>query len=1263
MSIINSLFFGQVWQRILLIACFSLLVAACWFLGPWLGFGEARPLEAMQARMVTMFALLVLFLLCWLRLPMFLSLSVIALTLVWVVGPYVLVGKGYPLENVGRRAVLIAAMALVTLLYGLWRLVRALAHNPELLDSLVKKETTCSEESIDSMAINVAIKSGVRYMRRIQRSIPLWRRFFGLRRSGLPWFLVMGTPSSGKTAMLFSSGQAFPVPEQLSRQGKENPPTANCECLFTNDALFLDIAGKYTGNDKPAQREWSSLLQALKSYRQVRGVNGVIVTLSTEDILYKGQAERLSMAASIRARLDELRQHLGMRFPVYVTITKLDLLAGFAAYFRNLTVAEREQIWGVTLPWEGDDLNEMGDLNSYLTQELGLLQHRLSSVMYLRQQEEYAVGDRRRMYTLPQDFGLLSEGVTEVVQNIFFASRYDETQFYPTLRGIYFVSNCQPHQISLRNNNTLLQKWRNLILQDNPQTPASRVCQNEDDGLLSENAWGKNYFLKRLFSDVIIRDCHLVSYNLQRQTTRRLQNGLGHLACWAGALWLLLALLNSYQLNRGYLDALSDKLVQLSKQGTIFVNKPDAAQLPALLSEKRNLAQKAGLDIDAPTWDWRYGLYTGFAISSGAESLYHFFLQRYLLPQLEEKATRDLTQALKASDDNALWLALKRYLMLNGNGRLKSAWLIEQITAGWELSGAIRPYGDRTCFTAHLHTLFSRSDWRQYGQPVDAALIQAARERLAEKPLDARVWQRLKSEMVATAPASLTLRSMVGGEAPLVFTLEDEALRVQGIPGLYTQAGWRMIVKKKLLTALLPLQNEDCWVMGQAVVAANLLTLREAVLQRYLQDYGDYWQRFLNSVRLISFEHASGAAAQSASLDIALLRTLVSENSPLRTLLQRAVEETTLVATKSAEDNALNLQVTPGQVQKLQRTLDFREQQLIKRHLDNRFSELRHFVRGAQDGAVSDDFIQAQDNALNRVMVLLRDRYTRFVVYNSAYSDAGMPLLHEGEASLAAQAETWPVPVRNIVSPLLMSSWGKIQQRLVARNAASIDEGPGEICRSRLQGRYPFADSDREVSVTDFERFFASGGVVDTWFKQNLAAKVDTSRYPWRYKGTNNSNGLAFFEQVERIRNQFFADGEGRKMTLNFFASVSYLSPAVREFILNLDGNTLNYAHGPAVMQALAWPGVRRGSQVSMSLREVQAAALPDSTWRGPWALLHWLDDAVAVRESTHNRLLMRWEKDDKHLELVIAGLSVDGELPGEMLRNFRCPDSRDQEQ
>ena len=47
-------------------------------------------------------------------------------------------------------------------------------------------------------------------------------------------------------------------------------------------------------------------------------------------------------------RLSELYAGLGTRFPVYLLVTKMDLLAGFIEFFGGLDDEKRAQVWGTT---------------------------------------------------------------------------------------------------------------------------------------------------------------------------------------------------------------------------------------------------------------------------------------------------------------------------------------------------------------------------------------------------------------------------------------------------------------------------------------------------------------------------------------------------------------------------------------------------------------------------------------------------------------------------------------------------------------------------------------------------------------------------------------------------------------------------------------------------------------------------------------------------------------------------------------------------
>lgn len=94
----------------------------------------------------------------------------------------------------------------------------------------------------------------------------------------------------------------------------------------------------------------------------------------------------------------------------------------------------------------------------------------------------------------------------------------------------------------------------------------------------------------------------------------------------------------------------------------------------------------------------------------------------------------------------------------------------------------------------------------------------------------------------------------------------------------------------------------------------------------------------------------------------------------------------------------------------------------------------------------------------------------------------------------------------------------------------------GDECRDAIDGRYPFTDSPQEVSADDFNRIFASGGVLDAFWTKQLAPLADTASNPWRYKPTEGNMtlqgpDLTPFQEAKQIRSVFF-NGEGGKSFL-----------------------------------------------------------------------------------------------------------------------------------
>ena len=129
--------------------------------------------------------------------------------------------------------------------------------------------------------------------------------------------------------------------------------TRNCDWWFTDQAVLIDTAGRYTTQDSDARVDgagWLGFLRLLKQHRRRQPLNGVVVAIGLSDLAALDDDARHAHARTIRRRVRELHDQLGVRVPIYAVFTKTDLIAGFVEFFDNLGKEEREQVWGMTFP-------------------------------------------------------------------------------------------------------------------------------------------------------------------------------------------------------------------------------------------------------------------------------------------------------------------------------------------------------------------------------------------------------------------------------------------------------------------------------------------------------------------------------------------------------------------------------------------------------------------------------------------------------------------------------------------------------------------------------------------------------------------------------------------------------------------------------------------------------------------------------------------------------------------------------------------------
>jgi type VI secretion system protein ImpL len=305
----------------------------------------------------------------------------------------------------------------------------------------------------------------------------------------LPWYVMIGAPGSGKTTALVNSGLRFLLPvERGAAPVAGVGGTRNCDWWFTDEAVLLDTAGRYTTQDSDARADaagWHGFLKLLQQFRPQRALNGAIVTVSVSDLMLWAKAERARFTGHVRMRLSEIYAALGLRFPVYLLVTKTDLLAGFTETFGDLDAEARAQVWGTTFE-QGIDPSWMG--NDY-ARDFAALEGRLNAEMLARLHEERDLQRRAAIYRFPQQFHALGPLLSEFLPQAFGVQVNHRTV---QLRGAYFTSGTQEG---------------NPI--DRVLGAMERAFRLERKAGQAPSGTGKSFFITRLLREVVFPEARL----------------------------------------------------------------------------------------------------------------------------------------------------------------------------------------------------------------------------------------------------------------------------------------------------------------------------------------------------------------------------------------------------------------------------------------------------------------------------------------------------------------------------------------------------------------------------------------------------------------------------------------------------------------------------------------------------------------------------------------------------------------------------------
>ncbi|MEN6466456.1 MAG: type VI secretion protein IcmF/TssM N-terminal domain-containing protein [Syntrophaceae bacterium] len=312
------------------------------------------------------------------------------------------------------------------------------------------------------------------------RAIELLRGSY-LRKRGnplyaLPWYLVIGESGSGKTSAIKSAGLNSPLNDDHAALGLA--ATRNCDWWFFQEAIILDSAGRYTIpiDYEPDREEWKKFLELLARYRKKEPLNGIIVAIAADTLLGADRKKLVQDGQSIRQRIDQLMKVTGARFPVYIMVTKMDLVHGFTEFFEALPEDRTEQAMGslnreLNMFWK-EFLDKSFDELSVRLKDLRLLHANTSGGAPVPGQ-----------LIFPNEFDQLKPGLEIFARAVLEENPYQQT---PLFRGIYYSS---ARQVS---------------------TPLSVACRRIRP-VEHKDRKDRGFFLKEIFRNILPSDRSLFS--------------------------------------------------------------------------------------------------------------------------------------------------------------------------------------------------------------------------------------------------------------------------------------------------------------------------------------------------------------------------------------------------------------------------------------------------------------------------------------------------------------------------------------------------------------------------------------------------------------------------------------------------------------------------------------------------------------------------------------------------------------------------------
>lgn len=1149
--------------------------------------------------------------------------------LVWFAGPLVRIDSRTPLETPASRIYAILAVTLLMLLFEALRRWRLHHLNRRVLSELGEVSRIGSVHSGSE-----AIREGFEDLMRVLR--------LGGQKRGrrLGWYLMLGEAGVGRTTALEMSGLEFPLEHSIAGGAIGN---ASCQWRVTDHAVYIDApsslisAAPGSGLDGT---EWGELVSCLRGRRRRRPLDGVILTISADRLIdsmrsfgenrigrFAVPPDMVETSDSIRRRLQSLTSAFGVVVPVYVLVTKCDLVPGFSEFFADFGVDELESPFGVSRASSAPAARSRGQAPNGpaldgLLADLSMLVEVLLVRRSRRLAAERDADVRKRVFGFPYRFFALHLPLEQMLRRIFAPSRFYRDVL---LRGVWFCSAgpeaAGGYQRPLAQGISIPQ----LPVRD----PAPVRAPHFVAGFLRE-ALGSD--LGRAF------------FPVQGARRRRLAWAAVSVFSFAGIAFCGLWWLASDRIS-GRMQSVS---IALDRHEDSARAKPEgfvsAAQAVVPLRAAAELARRdpapSGFDLDmAAEQAGRYMLPGPSRLADSLDGAYREAAHALVQPAVFRDISNEMDELAAAGRTDELRSRFELYLGLHDSARFEpqslTDWAAPHVHGRFPLDTETR----NEVF-AVLSDIFARIEPATSPDPKVVADIRAAL--LAEPPAQ-QIYGRLIDAGEGMV-ADMTLEQALGWPHAALFVPATEVDGFSGVPGRFTEAAYYEEYLLDLPGQIKAWRDQD-WVHGHSDQKEDTELFAE-VSRLYSADYAAAWSRFLSEVRL--------RPADDWETAVAVLETLLAADSPLERLAGTVRHNTVLPIVRGSEDGAPQEgQLADGIADAVLAASAPPEEDWPGARIGSEFSAWRDLDDATTGSLPGFESIRDALKGLHGEMISVSADSE--VAFGKLRSWMDMPE-SSGISALRRVAASQPEALKRMLNKLADELLGLVIADARQHVAAVWRERLYSECVRVIEGRYP---ADRHASVPippeDFEAFFGSEGSLAGFYGTYVAPfvqSVGSGRRERSVLGRTvgfSEDALDAFQNGRAVSRAYGLD-DGRLADLEFSLKPHYLSNDARRVAVRTPDASMTYRHEPPRGYRFAFAS----DQVEIAIADRNGVEFKSGI-EEPWAWLRMLDRHELRLGTYPDRFRVSIRLGGMAASFEIAADSTANPLSSEALNTFRC--------